>query len=243
MKDLQQFEFWLAKLQKTINKKWSFSSQGSIFRKVYNRKLEEAYLKQDQAKKKKKIRWDKIDIESAPYKEIHERFSKINSKIYDHFFKQQEKTEERLREIAKNLNVPQTNDWIEARRVHVSSYSSQGFGAAKYAKGNCENFCQKAIFYGLKTKIEEENGGKHIDRYGIDYGLEFVAYINTNDLGLRILEFKEELDLKEWMKSCWRNGSNPRVYSPFLPYGLEEKLGIDFFGNDVINQKIICYKQ
>ena len=37
---------------------------------------------------------------------------------------------------------------------------------------------------------------------------------------------------KDQIKSCWKRGVNPRVYNPFLPAGLEEKLGLDYFGGE-----------
>ncbi len=39
--------------------------------------------------------------------------------------------------------------------------------------------------------------------------------------------------LRDWIKRCWQNGANPRVFQPLLPQGLEEKLGINLLGQDI----------
>jgi hypothetical protein len=32
-----------------------------------------------------------------------------------------------------------------------------------------------------------------------------------------------------------KKGVNPRVYMPFLPHGIEQQLGLDYFGNDLVS--------
>jgi hypothetical protein len=39
--------------------------------------------------------------------------------------------------------------------------------------------------------------------------------------------------LREWVRRCWKIGSNPRVYNPFLPHGFEEREGISYHGEDL----------
>ena len=50
---------------------------------------------------------------------------------------------------------------------------------------------------------------------------------------VEVLKRLPGLTLREWLKRCMQFGANPRVYNPFLPHGLEAKLGLDYFGNDV----------
>ena len=42
----------------------------------------------------------------------------------------------------------------------------------------------------------------------------------------REIEGKE--DMKDWLERMWKSGRNPRVECPFLPHGLEEKLGVSY---------------
>jgi len=38
--------------------------------------------------------------------------------------------------------------------------------------------------------------------------------------------------LREQVRLCWKRGVNPRVYSPFLPHGYEQSVGLDYFGGE-----------
>jgi hypothetical protein len=48
-----------------------------------------------------------------------------------------------------------------------------------------------------------------------------------------IIRRKRSGSLREWLRSCLKAGCNPRVFDPFLPAGIEEKSGLDLFGNDM----------
>ena len=41
------------------------------------------------------------------------------------------------------------------------------------------------------------------------------------------------VSFREFVRLCWKLGSNPRVYLPTLPHGFEEQQGLDYFGNDL----------
>jgi hypothetical protein len=56
-----------------------------------------------------------------------------------------------------------------------------------------------------------------------------------SDLDRRILYIRcyhEGLPVGEFMRRCWARAWNPRVLDPFLPAGLEDKLGLDYQGRD-----------
>ena len=61
---------------------------------------------------------------------------------------------------------------------------------------------------------------------------EYCIYANTDGAGWDFAMRKPVQSFKDQIKSCWKRGVNPRVYNPFLPAGLEEKLGLDYFGGE-----------
>ena len=110
--------------------------------------------------------------------------------------------------------------------IDSGNYISQGFGCMRYTKNAARLIADKALFYGLDAKVLP---------YGKKYGdcQDYSVWINTTDIGCRILDYKPNIPIKNWIKLCWKRGVNPRVYNPYLPYDIEKKLGINYFGNDV----------
>jgi hypothetical protein len=139
--------------------------------------------------------------------------------------------------------TPEPGDqWVELDRIHPGSYSTQGFGAETYAKNAAEMTADMARQYGnIEVRIREEF--KPEDNQPRAYSGPFGS---TYRLGYYIVEAKvrEKLDeeiinrgrspsLREQIKMAWARGVNPRVYNPYLPYGIEAKLGLDEFGHDL----------
>ena len=110
--------------------------------------------------------------------------------------------------------------------VHESQYLSQGFGAKTYAEGHAKQAKMHVEFNGVQAEVVFEEGAS---RGGSSF--KCMAYVES-DVDIEILRIRKTLPLKDWMKACWKMGTNPRVYQPMLPVGLEEKMGIDYFGND-----------
>lgn len=67
-------------------------------------------------------------------------------------------------------------------------------------------------------------------------GPECKLYVAVEeDLDRRILYtrcYHEGVPVGEFMRRCWARAWNPRVLDPFLPAGLEDKLGLDYQGRD-----------
>ena len=98
-------------------------------------------------------------------------------------------------------------------------YSSQGWGADRYCKNDAEGKAEQARLSGLDAQVRFEEG-------------EYCIYANTDGAGWDFAMRKPVQSFKDQIKSCWKRGVNPRVYNPFLPAGLEEKLGLDYFGGE-----------
>jgi len=135
-----------------------------------------------------------------------------------------------LRALAAVTDIPASPEMIRGYFVHGSKHHTQGYGAMKYARGDALDFAAKAEHYGVKAEVRPVGEPEH--SCGCTYQ-DFETVVATNELGVEVLRYREEVPLKEWLAGCWKRGTNPRVYNPFLPHGLEEKLGVNFFGQIV----------
>ena len=120
---------------------------------------------------------------------------------------------------------------IRWKTVCSHTYSTQGFGAIKYAKQSAESAADKARMHGLNPDIRMVNETSAKGPHGVA-GADFEIWVDTTKEGLVLLEYKPDLTLREWVKACWGRQVNPRVYNPMLPYVYEEKEGLDCFGHE-----------
>ncbi len=110
--------------------------------------------------------------------------------------------------------------------ISVSSYSTQGFGAATYASGyatlvawQLKQICDWLVVEVICNQLDRS--------YDVMVGVE-------SKLDVEILKLKPTaITLREWLKKCWAVGCNPRVFNPYLPHGIEAKLGLDYFGGEI----------
>jgi len=137
-----------------------------------------------------------------------------------------------LDKIAEALEVWITPELNLVHTVHASTYASQGFGCEKYTRQRAESYADTARFNNLTAEVRPVG-----ERCSGSYGMSFQDYgvfVNTDSVGWELVQRKPSQTIKEWLKSCWKRGVNPRVYNPFLPYGLEEKMGLDYFGGEAV---------
>jgi hypothetical protein len=140
--------------------------------------------------------------------------------------------------LAAKADVPASETWQSVYSVSDSTYSSQGWGARKYARADAEAKLMDFLCHGPEGRVEEQfhpfdqpvrcasgetSKGWH----------EYHVMIPATELGGHILTRKPGLPLREYVKHCWKKSVNPRVYLPFLPAGYEEQAGLDHFGNDL----------
>lgn len=141
--------------------------------------------------------------------------------------------EQEANRIAETLHVEPGEDWHEAERIGSWAYSSQGYGAVSYAKGACENRMLDFEAHGVETRIRKTDAKPAKGFHGVP-SATFVGEARVRDaLDIEIGKRKPRLSLRDWMKACWRKGLNPRVLNPFLPHGLEERMGVGYQGQDV----------
>lgn len=143
--------------------------------------------------------------------------------------KEEEDFETRLVELAKLEEVPVTKFLGQVDRVYSSGYSTQT-NPSYYAKNSAEAKADQARANGFQAEVKPIGPYEYIS--GTTYQ-DYGVFVNTTEIGWEMLKRRPGPGLKEWVRMCWKRGVNPRVYNPFLPPGIEEKLGLDYFGNEV----------
>lgn len=126
--------------------------------------------------------------------------------------------------------------WFPVRIVSSGDYHTQGMGSFMYAKNDAESVADKFRVLGIPVDVEEcewsYNERNWGGRFNTNYHKTYTVVVGcSRDLAYMII--KRSVDLKELIRSYLKRGVNPRVYLPFLPDGIEEKLGLDAFGNDM----------
>lgn len=117
-------------------------------------------------------------------------------------------------------DVPKSERMQHVSTHYKSTWSTQGFGDVTYARNAAQQEVDRIEANGYTGTIRECGNGQ----------FEILVNVETLD-DWTILKRKPGPSLAEWIRRCWKRGVNPRVYSPFLPHGLEEKLGINFQGD------------
>ena len=92
---------------------------------------------------------------------------------------------------------------------------SQGYGSHKYAHAAAQQYVDTAQIHSIEAEVVCGAFDDH----------DVTA--NCTPESWTVLKAKPGQSLREWIKSCWLRGVNPRVYMPFLPYEIEEKLDLD----------------
>lgn len=139
-------------------------------------------------------------------------------------------------EITPDLIIADKAAWTKYDTRTSGDYSTQEFGACKYARESAQNIADHVIACGVpaESRVEKKpsipgsrfNGGWTIECNQCD------VYAACSPEVCEIVRRKPGLTLKEWIRRQWARGINPRVLNPYLPAGLENKLGLDYFGGE-----------
>lgn len=137
--------------------------------------------------------------------------------------------------IAEKLLPDPGENWMRLTAVHGSSYSTQGYGANTYAKRNAEMRAHEALRLGVEAEVRtvQTDRPKNPGRWYIHTNIFEVWVRVDTEVDLELVRRGQPMTTRDFLKLCWSKGVNPRVYNPFLPHGLEARLGIDFQGRDV----------
>lgn len=118
---------------------------------------------------------------------------------------------------------PARTTWIVWKRVPVSTFYSQGFGAERYAMASADGDADVARLYGVEVRVVPSPSDREY----------LVQVLVAGQRDIEILTRRPGPSMREQIRAALRRGANVRVLHPYLPPGLEEKLGLDHFGNDL----------
>lgn len=129
----------------------------------------------------------------------------------------------KLSELAPLISLyPQVEESVYA--VTMSDDFRTQSGPLGYARGRAEIHIDELAKVGVIGRVVQF--GDHFEvRVPLDpVRIEVVKVLLASGKGFT---------LREFLKACWGHGVNPRVLSPQIPHGLEERYGLDYFGNEV----------
>jgi hypothetical protein len=125
---------------------------------------------------------------------------------------ERDRIDEALRQLAATepLSALPERSWRVWKRISISAFYSQGFGAERYALASAEAEADVAKLYGIDVVVKP---GDH----------EYLVEVFATERDIEILTRRPGPSMREQI----------RVINPYLPTGLEAKLGLDIFGNDL----------
>lgn len=138
--------------------------------------------------------------------------------------------ERRLAEIAQEIQPVPAPDLYKAHDAWASSYHTQGFGAESYAKAEAEHRAFMLRYAGVEVEIKrvEERTPSTAMPGKVHVSVRYEVWARCTELDYEIARRMPGPSPKDELQWHWNRGVNPRVLHPFLPHGLEEKLGVSF---------------
>jgi len=138
--------------------------------------------------------------------------------------------------LAQDCPLHVTDGWLLYSTVSETSYSSMGWSACKYAKQHAEQEAEQARRYSVPVEVRDQYDKFDPPvktQYETHYGVHnYEVWVRLDSVGIAVLRCKPTCSLRDEIKRLLKAGVCPRVYYPFLPVGIEEKMGLDYFGND-----------
>lgn len=115
-----------------------------------------------------------------------------------------------LNGIAESIEIIPSDTMMVVDSANSSTYSSQGWGASKYAKGSLMGKYSLLEGKGYKVEIREnkETSSKYVTYYDL--------YCNLEKWQVDCVLRRDKQTVGDWAMSCWEKGLNPKVLNPFL---------------------------
>lgn len=179
----------------------------------------------DLAKMRAALGNDRVSEITAPFRERADVLYKTGVS------EREREIEDKLVALAPSLEIPRTPELELRYTIYSSTYSSQGSGMHKYGRQTAQQAAEAAIRHGLVAEVRGINERTVRGYYGGDETYrDYGVFANTTEVGWQIVRRLPDQTMREYLADCWKKGINPRVLNPFLPHGLEERLGVSFFG-------------
>ena len=172
-----------------------------------------------------------------------EKYMKVATKASSNSWKKLDEHNKLLQGAAEKEGIqPVAGMKTQICEVSSSGYLSQGFGAERYASAEAEAKADDLRSWGLEVTIEKEIIPIRNSRYH-EYLANFRIYANVDEIGKQKLMYaRGKVAFRTWMKNAMKRGANLRVLCPGLPIGLpiglEAKMGLDLFGNELKKESV-----
>lgn len=195
-------------------------------------------VKQETASAWKALRREAEAGNFPELEEIRADYEALARELFGKVNEARDACQEELACIADRLDVPKGARWIRIGAADESTYSSQGYGAAKYAQSAAEEIADKARLYGLEVEIRKVEAFRWEERHwrgwsqGTRISYRYEVHARTTPTGAEILAYKQGPTLRERVRACWARKVNPRVTMWWLDPDFEEREGLDFFGGE-----------
>lgn len=177
-----------------------------------------------------------IEFENVPddiRKEVNDRVVDVAMVYYEDRVWTKHRLDRELNELARKIDMTPYEPDIPLYKVYrcdVSTYRSQT-NSYGYARANAKQKAELLDKFGFTTEVRDVSwydefgegklkryiGGYH-SSYEVDYRnvtYAFDVYANCEEYHLDACE-RMGPTLMEWAVDCWRKGTNPKVYYPFL---------------------------
>lgn len=183
-----------------------------------------------QGRKKKPIEVTPEMREKHPeYKEQHLQFKQEAGRLSQIVVQMSQKLDSDIQSLAGELTPLITDEPMEVYSVSTGSFSTQGLGAEKYATCQAELVAESYRRLSVPVHVHKLDPELAGNEYRKDVT---VVMANTDEVGKCIVEH-HLIPLREILMFILKKGCNIRVFYPLLAYDVEEKLGIDAWGNDL----------
>ncbi len=127
--------------------------------------------------------------------------------------------------------------WVHYGGYSTSDYSTQGFGAAKYAKASAEGMLDHVQQY-IDAEIRETRRDPTFSCGFTMESVEYQVWAACDNVLCEVIKRKPQPSLRSQVKKMLKRGANIRVNFPFLPHGYEASVGLDYFGNDIKKENL-----
>jgi hypothetical protein len=120
-----------------------------------------------------------------------------------------------LTNYAKKTTIAISDISYCLKSANGGDYHTQGYGASRYAKASLEDDFLLLDLWGYSPEIREVSN-HYDDRWGVNY-IQYELWARITPFDFWMLKHSGIfISVLNWAVLCWRKGTNPKVYFPFL---------------------------
>jgi len=173
---------------------------------------------------------------------LDEASSGVKARV-EHFESERERLEGLIFKAVRDGDRPRAGKLKVqlGRTISSSSYTTQGYGATRYAQGAAEAVADQARFYNIPVLVTSEtpsratsarkNSPAHVGGWIACKNYRVIVEVEHAIIDPILIVLGPGPDLVEQVRLSWARGVNPRVFNPFLPPDFEAKHGLDYLGS------------